>query len=93
MDLIRYFFRTKPDLIEPMNGSVLMLLSLVSFAFVIYYIKKDYPINRTRKVLLVVFLIDICMRYTWYFVGKYSGLTESLPLYHCRVTVLLCNYI
>ena len=49
MDLIRYFFRTKPDLIEPMNGSVLMLLSLVSFAFVIYYIKKDYPINRTKK--------------------------------------------
>ena len=75
MDLIRYFFRTKPDLIEPMNASVLMLLSLVSFAFVIFCIKKDYPINRVKRVLLVVFLIDICMRYTWYYVGKYSGLT------------------
>lgn len=32
------------------------------------------------------------MRYTWYFVGKYSGLTESLPLYHCRVTALLSIY-
>ena len=68
MDLIRYFFRTKPDLIEPMNASVLMLLSLVSFAFVIFCIKKDYPINRVKRVLLVVFLIDICMRYTWYYV-------------------------
>ena len=66
MDLIRYFFRTKPDLIEPMNASVLMLLSLASFAFVIFCIKKDYPINRVKRVLLVVFLIDICMRYTWY---------------------------
>lgn len=92
MDLIRYFFRTKPDLMEPMNGSVLMLLSLVSFAFVIYCIKKDYPINRIKRVLLVVFLIDICMRYTWYYVGKYSGLTESLPLYHCRLTALLSVY-
>ena len=69
MDLIRYFFRTKPDLMEPMNGSVLMLLSLVSFAFVIYCIKKDYPINRIKRVLLVVFLIDICMGYLWWNFG------------------------
>nr|WP_314279110.1 TIGR02206 family membrane protein [uncultured Peptostreptococcus sp.] len=92
MDFLRYFFRTKPDLTEPVNGSVLMLISLIAFIFVYYYIRKNPPLDRTKKILLIVFLTDIIVRYTWYFVGKYSGLTESLPLYHCRVTALLSIY-
>ncbi len=92
IEFFKNFFRVKPDLVEPKNMIVLMLLSLISFSFIIYYIRKNPNIDKTKRALLVIFLIDICSRYTWYYLGKYSGLTESLPLYHCRVTALLSVY-
>lgn len=66
---------------------LLILLVAVIGSFYILFTKKE-----SRKAELVIgstLILQQISLYSWYFKSNYNILTEGLPLYHCRIAILL----
>ncbi len=51
---------------------------------------KRIAVNRKfEKIIGIVLLSQQIILYAWYLLSKYHVLTEGLPLYHCRVAIIL----
>lgn len=91
MNSILYFFRTT----EPFELSVLpwdkihclIVLITIVLAYLILKIKTNGKLLKT--LFSYIFVVYNITYYTWYALTSYSGLRESLPLYSCRVCILL----
>lgn len=86
-------FRSEPD------GWALKLMSLphivimaVVFALSIYVWKRRDYFNKhdiLRKPLIVTLFLQFSILYSWYALSGYTGIRESLPLYNCRLAIIL----
>lgn len=90
MNFLKEFYRTQPDgafkAYSPMHlAFILFVASLVILAS---RLNKD-EIGKLKKVLASLLIFDMVNRYGFYIFTGYSGLKESLPLYHCRIVAIL----
>lgn len=75
------------------------ILFLISFFFFIKYIineTDDKKILRLKNIAIFVILIQQVALYLWYFITKYVGLSDALPLYNCRfamIILIISNYV
>lgn len=63
----------------------ILFISLVITVFI--FIRK----TESRKFELFIgstLILQQLFLYSWYFIGKYNTLTEGLPLYHCRISII-----
>lgn len=65
----------------------LSILLIALFITIFIYIRK----TESRKFELftgAILIFQQLFLYSWYFTGKYHPLTEGLPLYHCRISII-----
>ncbi|MGP1609004.1 MAG: TMEM164-related integral membrane acyltransferase [Clostridium sp.] len=95
---INYFFRTVTDEYGTKPLSPLHIICLIiAMSGVIFLIKQRKNLQENTKFAKIIKIIltfgislVVLSLYTWYIVTGFSGISESLPLYHCRTTMILC---
>ena len=95
---IKYFFRTVTDEYGTKALSPLHIICLIiAISGIIFLIKQRKNIQENNKFANIIKIIlttglsmVVLSLYTWYIVTGFSGISESLPLYHCRTTMILC---
>lgn len=85
-----YFFRGIPDGVDFMKFGqshfIIILLSILIGYLIVKHIKQ----HRSFELFIgIVLLIQQATLYLWYFINDYNVLTQGLPLYHCRISILL----
>ncbi len=90
MEEIKYFFRTTNDGLSFINfsGLHLFFIILILVAFILFA-KKIKNIYKWKKIIGTFFLFYNVIFYSWYFITGYTGMKESLPLYFCRISIIL----
>lgn len=95
MQQFLYFFRGVPDdtVYESYSQTHIALLLLTAAISLYIYFNRDKlqkpSISKKLKYFFVVALLtQQAILYIWYIASGYFSITESLPLYHCRVAVL-----
>lgn len=84
------FFTNKPSPIEFQTFGPIHLLILFVALYISLHIFKIKGENRQIELLIgSVLLFQQTSLYTWYFTSNYNTIKEGLPLYHCRVAILL----
>lgn len=92
MGEIQYFFRTSVEENKFINfGAVhltLLLIALIGLLAIIYR-KRE---SRLFELFVgITLLIQQTTLYIWYFKGNYHFLQEGLPLFHCRIAIILIS--
>lgn len=92
MNNIHYFFRT----VEGINkfksfGIVHIILLLISLFGGILILKKKNENRLIELFIGIVLLTQQTILYLWYFLGNYKFLSEGLPLFHCRIAIILIS--
>lgn len=99
MKHLYYFFRgisdnAVYDAYSPTHIILLFLTALISLY--IYFNRESLRKPSADKNLKIFFIVMLslqqAMLYFWYIFSGYFKITESLPLYHCRVAIL-CTII
>ena len=88
-----YFYRTIPDGAFSYMGLEHIIFSLC--IIFILFLDKKYLVKNSRileKVILFVLIFDVLNRYLFYVITGYNLVIEGLPIYHCRIVVLLIIY-
>lgn len=82
-------FRTIPDATSAILSPGVHLLIFIIFLLGFVLIKKyaDHP--QLEKLFIRVLIIHQLLLYGWYLLSGYHLITEGLPLYHCRIAILL----
>lgn len=95
MEGVKYFFRGSPDEINfKMFGFIHLILVAVALlgVYLIYEnknkLKRDDLSKLVKKTMAIILLSQQAILYLWYAVTGYSNITESLPLYNCRVAII-----
>ncbi|MDO5718323.1 MAG: TIGR02206 family membrane protein [Tissierellia bacterium] len=84
---MNYLFRTKTDgYIFPMMSRVHIIVLLILFAGLLILKNKH---KNYKKILIVSLVIEQIMLYSWYFFIKGFNPREALPLYSCRIAVIV----
>lgn len=84
-----YFFRGIPDDISFMQFGLFHIVVLILSILISYLIIKHKRENRNFEVFIgIILLIQQSTLYMWYFLNNYNVLTQGLPLYHCRISIL-----
>ena len=94
---MEYFLRTLPDNAPLGLYSFLHIVMLViafSGGVVIYKFRNHFKNNArlftSVKYIFAFFIaLVIISLYSWYIFGSYMGIKDGLPLYHCRVVMLI----
>lgn len=85
-----YFFRGIPDSVNFIKFGRFHVIILVLSILISYLIVKHIKESRNFELFIgIVLLIQQSTLYLWYFVSDYNVLTQGLPLYHCRISILL----
>lgn len=95
MEDIKYFFRGIPDEASFKTFGIIhitLILLAIFGVFLIYYnrdkLREDKISKIVRKIIAFILLCQQTMLYLWYAITGYSNITESLPLYNCRVAII-----
>lgn len=95
MNQFLYFFRGVADdvVYDAYSGTHIALLALTAVVSLYIYFNRDKlqkpSVSRNLKYFFVIALLtQQAVLYIWYGASGYFKITESLPLYHCRVAVL-----
>lgn len=93
MEKLNYFFRT----VESKNsieiyGMIHILIILLTLLVVFIIIKFNVNIKKMKRVILFLFIVYNITYYTWYIITAYSGLKDSLPIYICRICILIYTF-
>lgn len=90
MNKIHYFFRTS---IEKNNftsfGVIHLILLAITLLGVLTIICRKRENRLFELVVGITLLIQQTTLYLWYFKGNYNFLQEGLPLFHCRIAIIL----
>lgn len=92
MNNIHYFFRTVEGVnnFKTLGITHIILLSIIILGA--FFIKKMKRENRAFELLLgFTLIIQQATLYLWYFLGDYKFLSEGLPLFHCRIAIILVS--
>ena len=95
MEKIKYFFRSVPDetvfqTFSKTHFAILavVLLGSLFIGFNREALREESFRSRLRWFFILALSIQQTVLYSWYAVTGFSDITESLPLYHCRVAIL-----
>lgn len=93
MEELIYFFRT----VESKNsieiyGIIHILIILLTLFVAFLIIRFNVNIKKIKEVILFLFIIYNITYYTWYLITAYSGLKDSLPIYICRICILIYTF-
>ena len=84
MDFLKYFFRKTSKYCNfKMFGWQHIAILFIGTLGIISMIKRIAVNRKFEKIIGIIIL------YAWYLLSKYHVLTEGLPLYHCRVAIIL----
>lgn len=93
IDLFVKAFRSEPDgwALKLMSLPHIIIMVFVFSVAILVWKKQDYfrKHDILRKPLIVTLCLQFTILYTWYAVSGYTGIKESLPLYNCRVAIIL----
>lgn len=100
MEFLSYLFRGVADSKAVYDAYspthiILLLMTLVVSVYIIFnrHTLQKPKLARALKIIFIVTLsIQQLMLYSWYAFSGYFRITESLPLYHCRVAII-CTII
>jgi hypothetical integral membrane protein (TIGR02206 family) len=90
MDKFHYFFRTSIGVNNFTTfGFIHLTLLIISLLGIMIILK----IKRESKFFEIsigsILLVQQLTLYLWYFRGKYHFLQEGLPLFHCRIAIIM----
>ena len=88
MDGFHYFVRTTTDMNFSLSNDVIImniLFIVFSIIFIMKYRSKSTVLLNKVVILLVIQQISL---YTWYMFNDNIGLSDGLPLYLCRITMM-----
>ena len=90
MENILNFFTSKPSQVNfitfgPIHLFILFIAAIIS----IFIFKKQFESRRAELLIGSVLIFQQAILYLWYFVGGYNSMKEGLPLYHCRIAIIL----
>jgi hypothetical integral membrane protein (TIGR02206 family) len=96
MDKIRYFFRGTPDGYVFPVGSVehWLIIAIILLGIELItrhrYKLRDPKYTKEFKIAMIIMLsLQQIVLYLWYGFSGYFSIQESLPLYNCRVAIIL----
>ena len=97
IDSLKYFFRSTTDSSGIEFYGFLHLTMLLVFFLGIYMIlinrkklqQNFWLVERIKKIFSIVIFLEIILMYSWYLFGDYMGLKDGLPIYHCRIVLIL----
>lgn len=99
MQKFLYFFRGVPDdvVYDAYSGThIALLLLTVIVSLYIYFnkdrLKRSTVCKKLKYFFIFALLAQQAILYLWYIASGYFTITESLPLYHCRVAILCTAY-
>lgn len=72
----------------------LTIAGLLLTGIIVYSKRLDQ--RKVERITIALQLIQILSLNAWYFISRYQWLSQSLPLYHCRVFMLglvTCHYL
>lgn len=70
-------------------GQIHLLILLVAIIGSLYILFNKKESRKTELIIGSVLVFQQVLLYSWYFKSNYNILTEGLPLYHCRISILL----
>lgn len=96
MESVRYFFRGNPDGYVFPTGSMthwfIIAIILFGMELIIKY-RDKLRIPKYANIFKIIMIIMLFMQqillYLWYGFSGYFSIQESLPLYNCRVAIIL----
>lgn len=90
MDKIYYFFSTsigKNNFVVFGMIHLFLLISAFLVSVIIVRVKKE---SRLFEIFIgSILLVQQLILYTWYIGGNYNFLKEGLPLFHCRISIIM----
>lgn len=92
MGEIHYFFRTSVEQNKFINfGAVHLTLLCIALLGVLTIIYRKRESRLFELFVGITLLIQQTTLYIWYFKGNYHFLQEGLPLFHCRIAIILIS--
>lgn len=90
MDFFKYFFRNTSEYSNfKIFGWSHITILFIGILGIRSMIKRIGISRKFEKIVGIVLLSQQAILYTWYLLSGYKLLTEGLPLYHCRIAILL----
>lgn len=90
MNFSKYFFRNTSEYFNfKIFGWQHITILFIGILGIISIIKRIAVNRKFEKIIGIVLLSQQIILYAWYLLSKYHVLTEGLPLYHCRVAIIL----
>lgn len=90
MDFFKYFFRNTSEYSNfKIFGWSHITILFIGILGIRSIIKRINVSRKFEKIVGIVLLSQQAILYTWYLLSGYKLLTEGLPLYHCRIAILL----
>lgn len=92
MENLNYFIRSNPDNTSFNQFGLFHIIILILAIYVSYLIINNKKENRNFELFIgSILLIQQLTLYTWYFSKNYNLLSEGMPLYHCRISIILLS--
>ena len=90
MDFLKYLFRNTAEYSDfNIFGLAPYNILFIGILGIVFILKRMNVSRKFERILGIVLLAQQIILYTWYLRSRYKLLTEGLPLYHCRIAIIL----
>ena len=90
MDFLKYLFRNTAECSDfNIFGLAHITILFIGILGIVFILKRMNVSRKFERILGIVLLAQQIILYTWYLRSGYKLLTEGLPLYHCRIAIIL----
>ena len=90
MNFSKYFFRNTSEYFNfKIFGWQHITILFIGILGIISIIKRIAVNRKFERIVGIVLLLQQTILYTWYLLSGYNLLIEGLPLYHCRIAIIL----
>ena len=90
MDFLKYLFRNTAEYSDfNIFGLAHITILFIGILGIVFILKRMNVSRKFERILGIVLLAQQIILYTWYLRSGYKLLTEGLPLYHCRIAIIL----
>lgn len=71
------------------NIHIMLFIVYIIGIYLVYKFRNNFKSNKAIKIAAIVLLIDQVILYLWQAFSGYFNFELSLPLYHCRLAVIM----